>query len=148
MFIPSTGKYDTDIFLDMVSKRLEKIQCQDGTCGQSLLLNRNHLNAVQEINLACREVETPLQRLEHGLSSWVGYLVLPLFAIANAGVVITGIEPMALVSNPITLGITFGLLVEKPLGIFLFTFGIAKIGIIIGSFISAGAGFAVLRWTK
>lgn len=195
MFIPSTGKYDTDIFLDMVSKRLEKIQCQDGTCGQSLLVNRSHLNAVQEINLACKEVETPLQRLEHGLSSWVGYLVLPLFAIANAGIVITGFEPMTVFTNPITLGITFGVLVGKPLGIFIFTFGIAKIlktnliqgttwthifgagllggigftmslfisnlsftdpahleyakiGIMIGSFTSAVAGFALLRWTK
>ncbi len=195
LFIPSTGKYDTDLFLEMVSKRLEDIQCRDGSCGESILVNRNHLNAVQEINLACREVETPLQRLEHGLSSWVGYLVLPLFALANGGVALTGLEPVAALTDPITLGIAVGLVVGKPLGIFIFTFGIAKIlktgllqgtswtqilgagllggigftmslfvsnlsftefvnleyakiGIMIGSVISAGAGYAILRWAR
>jgi len=195
LFIPSTGKYDTDLFLEMVSKRLEDIQCRDGSCGESILVNRSHLNAVQEINLACREVETPLQRLEHGLSSWVGYLVLPLFALANAGVALTGLEPVAALTDPITLGIAMGLVLGKPLGILVFTFGIArilktgliqgtswtqilgvgllggigftmslfvsnlsftdsvhleyaKIGIMIGSFISAGAGYALLRWAR
>jgi len=195
LFIPATGKYDTDLFLEMVSKRLEKIQCLDGTCGQSILVNRSHLSAVQEINLACSEVEPPLQQLEHTLSSWVGYLVLPLFAIANAGVAFTGLEPMAALTDPITLGITFGLVLGKPLGIFFFTYGIArilktelvqgttwtqifgagllggigftmslfisnlsftdathleyaKIGIMIGSFVSAAAGYALLRWAR
>ncbi len=195
LFIPSTGKYDTDLFLEMVSKRLEDIQCRDGSCGESILVNQNHLNAVQEINLACREVETPLQRLEHGLSSWVGYLVLPLFALANAGIALTGLEPVAALTDPITLGIAMGLVLGKPLGIFIFTFGMAwilktgliqgtswtqilgvgllggigftmslfvsnlsftdsvhleyaKIGIMIGSFISAGAGYALLRWSR
>ncbi|MCP4342156.1 MAG: Na+/H+ antiporter NhaA [Desulfobulbaceae bacterium] len=195
MFIPATGKYDTDLFLEMVSKRLAKIQCLDGTCGQSIMVNRSHLSAVQEINLACKEVEPPLQQLEHGLSSWVGYLVLPFFALANAGVAFTGLEPMVALTDPITIGITAGLVLGKPLGIFLFTFGIArilktelvqgttwtqilgagllggigftmslfisnlsfseaahleyaKIGIMIGSFISAAAGYALLRWAK
>jgi NhaA family Na+:H+ antiporter len=195
MFIPATGKYDTDLFLEMVSKRLKKIQCLDGTCGQSILVNRSHLSAVQEINLACKAVEPPLQQLEHGLSSWVGYLVLPLFAMANAGVALKSLEPMVALTDPITLGITLGLVVGKPVGIFLFTFGIArilktelvqgttwtqilgagllggigftmslfisnlsftdaahleyaKIGIMIGSFISGVAGYALLRWAK
>lgn len=195
LFIPATGKYDTDLFLEMVSKRLEKIQCLDGTCGQSILVNRSHLSAVQEINLACSEVEPPLQQLEHTLSSWVGYLVLPLFAIANAGVAFTGLEPMVALTDPITIGIVFGLVVGKPVGIFFFTYGIArilkteliqgttwtqifgagllggigftmslfisnlsftdathleyaKIGIMIGSFVSAAAGYALLRWAK
>ena len=127
MFIPSRGKYDTDIFLQMVSKRLEKFTCQGESCGQSILVNRNHLDAVQDINLACKEVETPLQRLEHSLSSWVGYLILPLFALANGGVSLGGMEPMAALTNPVTQGIGFGLVLGKPLGIFLFTFVIAKV---------------------
>jgi NhaA family Na+:H+ antiporter len=127
MFIPASAKYDTDIFLDMVSKRLQKIQCQDGTCGQSVLVNQSHLDAVHEINLACSEVEAPLQRLEHSLSSWVGYLILPLFALANGGVALVGLDPVAAVTDPITMGIAMGLLLGKPLGIFSFTFGVAKV---------------------
>lgn len=127
IFIPSTGRYNTDIFLDMVSSRLDKMQCQTGSCGESILVNRNHLNAVQEIKLACTEVETPLQRLEHGLSSWVGYLVLPLFALANGGVILAGLDPVAAFTNPITVGIAMGLFLGKPVGILVFTFAVAKI---------------------
>ncbi|MFT5699734.1 MAG: NhaA family Na+:H+ antiporter [Desulforhopalus sp.] len=127
MFIPSRGKYDTDLFLDMVSKRLEQIQCHGESCGQSILVNRNHLDAVQDINLACKEVETPLQRLEHSLSSWVGYLILPIFALSNAGVSLVGMDPMSALTNPVTQGITFGLLLGKPIGIFTFTFIVAKL---------------------
>ena len=127
MFIPSRGRYNTDIFLEMVSKRLEGINCTGESCGQSILVNRNHLDAVQEINLACKEVETPLQRLEHSLSSWVGYLILPLFALSNGGVSLVGMDPLTALNNPITQGIGFGLVLGKPLGIFLFTFVVAKI---------------------
>ncbi len=126
MFIPSRGKYDTDIFLKMVSKRLEKIRCHGESCGQSILVNRNHLDAVQDINLACKEVETPLQRLEHSLSSWVGFLILPLFALSNGGVSFVGMEPLTALTNPVTQGIAFGLVFGKPLGIFVFTFVVAK----------------------
>ncbi len=195
LFIPASGKYDTDLFLEMVAKRLEEIKCRDGSCGESLLVNKNHRNAVQEIDLACRAVEPPLQYLEHNLSSWVGILVLPLFAIANAGVTLTGLQPMAALTDPITLGITIGLVVGKPLGIIIFTYSVArvlkieliqgttwtrifgagllggigftmslfianlsftegmnfeyaKIGVIGGSFVSAVAGYLVLRWAR
>jgi len=127
MFIPSRGKYNTDIFLEMVSKRLEGIRCHGESCGQSILVNRNHLDAVQDINLACQEVETPLQRLEHSLSSWVGFLILPIFALSNGGVSLVGMEPLAALSNPVTQGIAFGLVFGKPLGIFTFTFIVAKV---------------------
>lgn len=127
MFIPSRGKYNTDIFLEMVGKRLEKISCRDGSCGQSILVNRHHLDAVQDINLACKEVETPLQRLEHSLSSWVGYLILPLFALSNGGVTLSGMDPLAALTHPVTQGIGFGLLLGKPIGIFVFTFIVAKV---------------------
>jgi len=127
MFIPSKGKYDTDIFLQMVSEKLERIRCQGGGCGQSILINRAHLDVVQDIKLACKEVETPLQRLEHGLSSWVGYLILPLFALSNGGVTLVGFDLVAAITDPITMGIFLGLLVGKPVGIFVFTFAVAKV---------------------
>jgi len=127
MFIPSKGKYNTDLFLEMVSTRLEEISCKGGSCGQSILVNHNHLDAVQDINLACKEVETPLQRLEHSLSSWVGYLILPIFALSNGGVSLVGMEPLAALSHPVTQGIGFGLVLGKPIGIFIFTYVVAKL---------------------
>jgi NhaA family Na+:H+ antiporter len=121
MFIPASGKYDTDTFIRNVRAYLDEIAC-DSECGNSILMNRQHLNAVQAINLACLNVETPLQRLEHGLQSWVAYLVLPLFALANSGLVLKGIDFVSAISQPVTLGILGGLVLGKPLGISLFTY--------------------------
>ena len=121
MFIPAKGKYDTDTFVRNVKTYLNEIEC-DSDCGLSILLNRRHLNAVQAIDFACQDVETPLQRLEHALQSWVAYLVLPLFALANSGLVLKSMNVMQAFGNPVTLGVLFGLVVGKPLGIFLFAY--------------------------
>ena len=56
---------------------------------------------------------SPLHRLEHGLAPWVAFLVLPTFALFNAGGPLSGGELLA----PVTLGVTLGLLVGKPLGV-------------------------------
>ncbi|HEV3070328.1 MAG TPA: Na+/H+ antiporter NhaA [Solirubrobacteraceae bacterium] len=60
---------------------------------------------------------SPNERLQYGLHPWTSYLVVPLFALANAGVHITGRLIEDAVSSPITLGILCGYLVGKPLGI-------------------------------
>ncbi len=127
MFIPSKGKYQTDIFLKMVGERLGQIRRDNGAGGDSIMVNRVHLNAVQDIKLACREVETPLQRLEHNLSSWVGYLVLPLFALSNAGVVLGEFDLSVALIHPITLGVACGLILGKPIGIFSATYLVCKV---------------------
>jgi len=64
-----------------------------------------------------RGEEGPLEDLEHRLSPWVSFLILPVFAFANAGVSLAGISAAELVS-PIPLGIALGLLIGKPLGIY------------------------------
>ncbi len=60
---------------------------------------------------------SPLHRLEHGLHPWVTYLILPVFAFANAGVHILDLAPADLLM-PLPLGIALGLFVGKQLGIF------------------------------
>ncbi len=127
MFIPATGRYNTDIFIKMVQERLAKINCDDGNCGSTIMENQQHLKAVQEIELACKEVATPLQRLEHNLSSWVGFLVLPLFALSNAGVILNSIDLSVAILHPVTLGVALGLVVGKPIGIFSFTYMVTKL---------------------
>jgi len=127
MFIPAVGRYDTDIFLELVQEKLEKMRCGTGDCGKSIMVSRRHQNAVQEIELACKQVATPLQRLEHGLSSWVGFLVLPLFALSNAGVILNSIDISVALVHPVTLGVAFGLAIGKPIGIFSFTYAVTKL---------------------
>lgn len=126
MFIPASGRYSTEMFIEMVKERLENIHCEDGSCG-TIMENQKHLKAVQEIELACRGVATPLQRLEHNLSSWVGFLVLPLFALSNAGVVLKSIDLSVALLHPVTLGVALGLVLGKPIGIFSFTYLVTKL---------------------
>lgn len=127
MFIPAKGRYDTDTFLQRIQHFIGKFECELGSCGHTILLNRNHLEMVQAIEMACEEVETPLQRLEHGLHGWISYLVLPLFALANAGLVFANMDIAAAFGHPLTLGVILGLLLGKSIGIAGFTFLAARI---------------------
>jgi NhaA family Na+:H+ antiporter len=65
------------------------------------------------------EVESTLVRFENGLHSFVAYAIMPLFALANAGVSISG-GAFASLAEPLPLGILLGLCIGKPLGITLF----------------------------
>ena len=60
---------------------------------------------------------SPLQRIEHGLHPWVAFLVLPVFGFCNAGVNLAGAS-LATLLQPVTLGITLGLLFGKAIGVF------------------------------
>lgn len=70
----------------------------------------------------------PLERMEHALHPWVAFLVVPVFAFANAGVSFAGINAAALFA-PLPLGIAAGLVVGKQIGILGFAWGAVKSGI-------------------
>jgi Na+:H+ antiporter, NhaA family len=61
---------------------------------------------------------SPLERLERALSPWVAYVVVPVFALANAGVSLSGDAVGGIVSEPVTTGVTLGLVVGKTVGVF------------------------------
>lgn len=64
-----------------------------------------------------RDGEPLAGALEHALHPWVAFVVLPMFAFANAGVTLLGVSPTSLF-NPIPLGIAAGLVVGKAVGVF------------------------------
>lgn len=71
---------------------------------------------------------SPSEKLEHTLHPWVTWLILPLFAFANSGIELSGITVDKLFSA-LPLGIALGLIVGKPLGIYLFSWFAVKRGI-------------------
>ncbi|MCG7584780.1 Na+/H+ antiporter NhaA [Photobacterium sp. OFAV2-7] len=74
------------------------------------------------------EKHSPLKHLEHALHPYVAFLILPLFAFANAGISLEGVSVESLTSM-LPLGIALGLLVGKPLGIFSASYIAVKSGI-------------------
>ncbi len=127
MFIPARARYDTDTFLGKIKAYTEQFECEPGSCGYTILLNKKHMDTVLAIENACHDVETPLQRLEHGLQAWVTMLVLPLFALANAGLILKGLNLFDVIFTRITLGVILGLVVGKPVGVLTFTYLASKI---------------------
>ena len=59
----------------------------------------------------------PVTRLEHVLTPWVNYCILPVFALSNAGISFQGISLSAVFLTPVVVGIFLGLLIGKPMGI-------------------------------
>lgn len=80
------------------------------------------------IPLHVKRGPSPSGALEHGLHPWVAFLILPLFAFANAGVSLQGVSLSGLASL-LPMGIAAGLFIGKPLGIFTFSLLAVKLGI-------------------
>jgi NhaA family Na+:H+ antiporter len=73
-----------------------------------------------------KKASTPLQRMEHRLHPLVAFIIMPVFALCNAGVIISG-DIGSLMSSSITLGVFFGLLLGKIVGIIATVFILLKL---------------------
>ena len=82
----------------------------------SNILNTEQLYVIRKVKRFSAYAETPLQRLEQGLHPWVAFGVLPLFALANAGIELPA-SIGGMFDSRVTLGIFLGLLIGKPLGL-------------------------------
>ena len=109
---------------------------------------------VGEIERLSGETEGPLERLERQVHPWVSYAILPLFALANAGIVFTTDSLSAAAESPVTLGVFAGLTAGKVVGVFCMTWLAVRLGIgrlpdgvtwaqIFGVGLLAGIGFTV-----
>ena len=85
---------------------------------EDILINNEQRAIIFSLMVGARDALTPLQRMEHILHMPVSFLVMPLFALANAGVVMEADFLGQAWSHPITLGVTAGLLVGKVMGVF------------------------------
>ncbi len=107
-----------------VSKKINKEQFVEETIGTLRELKNNtdrqSVNElIHKVASLSEEVQSPLHRFEHALHPFVSFLIMPVFAIANAGVKIEGNVIDALMS-PVGLGVAVGLIAGKQIGIFSF----------------------------
>lgn len=152
MTIPARAHTDRQVFLSAARQALKDYEANiddqviDGVSKRQA--------AAWALEIASDKAESPLMQLEHSLHPWVSYLIMPIFALANAGVNFTSSEIGSVVTSPVTLGILFGLAVGKPLGITLMSWIAVRLGIadmpgnitihhIIGASFLAGIGFTM-----
>ncbi|WP_337872423.1 Na+/H+ antiporter NhaA [Ignavibacterium sp.] len=150
--IPASSRINTNKFTNETRELLDEFDVS-GEHGNNVLTNEKRLTLVQSIESNCEKILTPLQRFEHLLHPWVAFLIMPVFALANAGVSIGSGFTEALF-NPISLGIILGLFLGKQLGIFGFSYIAIKLGLaskpegvnytkMYGAGILAGIGFTM-----
>ncbi|PJM74363.1 Na+/H+ antiporter NhaA [Bifidobacterium simiarum] len=97
--------------------------------GEPDVAQREYLREVYSIRRVSHASIPPTIRLEKRLHTFVYFFVLPLFAFSNAGVVLGGMSFTQIVTSPVAIGVFLGLLVGKPLGIFLSTWVTVKLGV-------------------
>lgn len=151
--IPARSRYDTETFAVHAQETLHEFR--SAANGRfSIYTDQARQEAVRTLETLCHGVETPLQRIEYSLHPWVAFLIVPLFALANAGVKVDWSTLAAVLATPISLGVTLGLVLGKMIGISLATLLALKTGIaamptgttpgqIFGGSILCGVGFTM-----
>ena len=124
--IPVAPKIDTLTFMEKIKTMIKDFQ-ESEKQKDGILLQSEQVEALYHIAKHKNAVQNPLLRLEHALAPYSNYLIMPIFAFANAGVSIGSNIDFGV--DHVFLGIFFGLVVGKPLGIFTFTFLAEKLGI-------------------
>ncbi len=127
MTIPARTRIDADEFMERADRNLADFRAARAP-GSSVLTNLRQQTALQGLESATEAAQAPLQRIEHDLHAPVAFVIIPLFALANAGVTLSGgIADSA--THPVTLGIILGLVIGKPLGITLFSWLAVRAGL-------------------
>jgi Na+:H+ antiporter, NhaA family len=119
MTIPARTRIAEKQFLDEGHKLLQGFEGA-GPLDVELGLNEDRQSVVNTLEDMAEGVQTPVHRLEEALHPWVAFVILPIFAFANAGVSLAG-SGVAAVAHPVSLGILVGLLVGKFIGVSAFS---------------------------
>ena len=114
--VPATPKYDPSRFSARVRELMNRFDAtyQPGT---SIMTNDGLRAVVQSLEVGVHRVEAPLQRLEHVWHMPVAYLVIPIFALTNAGIPLSFGSLGDTLAHPVMLGVSLGLVLGKFIGI-------------------------------
>jgi NhaA family Na+:H+ antiporter len=125
--VPASSFIDTGEFLKRSRGLLDHFE-RAGDRGDRVLSNEERQAVLHALNDATEKLEPPLQEMEHALHPWVVFLIMPLFALANAGVPL-GEGIAEALTSPVALGIVAGLVLGKQLGITLLAWLAVRTGL-------------------
>ena len=130
MTIPATARINTREFVTWGRRALDEFEeccgSESGDIQQPTTTEQRGL--LQALESAIHNVEAPLQRLEHSLEKPVAYTIMPIFALANAGVPFVG-SLIDTILSPVGMGIILGLVFGKQMGIMLFSWLAIRLGV-------------------
>jgi NhaA family Na+:H+ antiporter len=122
LLTPARAWFGPQAFADRTSAAAEAVRADDGAQHGHELHHR-----LAEVKVAHREAVSPAERIQHALHGWVAFGIMPLFALANAGVTL-GSTPMG-PNAGILVGVVLGLVLGKPIGVFGFSWLAVRAGL-------------------
>ncbi len=114
--IPADARYETPLFISRLTQLLQRFDNAEDHVNP-LLVNSRQQRVVRAIEAECVHVEAPLQRIEHKLHPFTAFVIMPIFAFSNSGVQIDFSRIAELYLQPVSLGVIFGLIAGKQIGI-------------------------------
>ncbi|WP_276483841.1 Na+/H+ antiporter NhaA [Paraflavitalea pollutisoli] len=122
--IPARTRINEDEYMDSMLRLTEQFRHADRL--NSPLITRDQLLLIAEAKQVNLDAETPLQKIEYALHPWVTFVIMPLFALCNAGIPIKA-DFFSQLANPVSVGVMAGLVIGKFTGVFLFTWIMVKL---------------------
>ena len=123
--IPATTRLDSDRYVEEARRRIDEFEGRT-VDGEDASTEEHHA-ALWELEDATERAQAPMMRIEHALHPWVAFLILPVFALANAGVRLD-VDVAATLREPVAIGVFIGLVLGKQLGITLAAATVVKLG--------------------
>jgi NhaA family Na+:H+ antiporter len=150
--IPAKMRIRGHDFVDFAGQAIDAFRSAGGD-DDNIMTNPQQQRAVHGLEEACEHVQAPLGRLEHDLHGFVAFVIMPIFALANAGLALGGDVGGAMTSG-VGMGVVLGLFLGKPIGIMLFTWLAVVAGLgdlpagsnwkqVLGASFLAGIGFTM-----
>lgn len=127
--IPARPRIDVGNYVFAMRERLALLPEIKSEKGKALLLTNTQIAILKQLESASDEVISPLQDMEDNLHDIVNYLIMPLFAFANAGISLNGFS-LDMFTHGVTLAAMIGLVVGKFIGIYFFTWAVIRLKLV------------------
>lgn len=127
MVIPADALISEDTFMARIRKLTNRFN--EAESNDVRTLEPEQVDIIARVKTDANNAIPPLQRLEHSLHPFVSFVVMPVFALANAGVSFVDMDFSSLFDNHVAVGVMLGLLVGKPLGLLGAVWLMTKLGL-------------------
>lgn len=130
LFIPTKVKVNTKYLYEAGNKLMEKFSYEEKPLDQTIT-RKSHIKSAKAMKVLFESAIPPLYRFERMLHPWVTFVILPLFALANAGIDFSKLNFSSLLTSKLSLGILLGIIFGKQIGVTLFSWLAVKLRLCI-----------------